>query len=41
MGGRNKEKMERDEKEKTEVEKGKWSNRGLSKLMSGQNEEGS
>jgi hypothetical protein len=29
--------MERDEKEKTEVQKGKWCNRGLSKLVLGQN----
>jgi hypothetical protein len=35
------EKMERDEKEKIEVEKGKWGNRGLSELVLGQNGEGS
>jgi hypothetical protein len=33
--------MERDEKEKTEVKKGKWGNRRLSKLVLGQNGEGS
>jgi hypothetical protein len=35
------EKMERDEKEKIRIEKGKWGNRGLSKLVLGQNGEGS
>jgi hypothetical protein len=33
--------MERDEKEIVGVEKGKWGNRGLSKLVLGQNGEGS
>jgi hypothetical protein len=35
------EKMERDEKEKIGVEKGKWGNRELSKLVLEQNGEGS
>jgi hypothetical protein len=39
-GERKGEKMEGDEKEKTGVEKGKWGNRGLSKLVLGQNGEG-
>jgi hypothetical protein len=32
--------MEREEKEKIGVEKGKWENRGLGKLVLGQNGEG-
>jgi hypothetical protein len=37
--GKKKEKMERDEKEKIGVEKGKWGKRGLSKLVLRQNAE--
>jgi hypothetical protein len=38
-GERKGEKVERDEKEKLGVEKGKWGNRGLSKLVLRQNGE--
>jgi hypothetical protein len=40
-GKRKWEKIERDEKEQIRVEKGKWCNRSLSKLLLGQNGEGS
>jgi hypothetical protein len=40
-GGGDEEKIQRDEKEKNRVEKGKWGNRGLSKLGLRQNGEGS